>query len=168
MMNQQTERGMMKLPFTKKPVKMTVFERPDYEDGALLSSSKAVFDSFQRYAKADREFFVVCYLDAKNRAIEVIEASEGTIDSAAVYPREIIRGALILGAVSIVCFHNHPSGDLEPSLCDKEITKEIAFACKFMQIRFLDHIVLGDNGYFSFADKGLIQDFNLQYLGMHG
>jgi DNA repair protein RadC len=127
-----------------------------------------VFDSFQRYAKADREFFVVCYLDAKNRAIEVIEASEGTIDSAAVYPREIIRGALILGAVSIVCFHNHPSGDPEPSLCDKEITKEIAFACKFMQIRFLDHIVLGDNGYFSFADKGLIQDFNLQYLGMHG
>jgi len=158
----------MKLPFTKKPVKMPVFERPEYADGAILCSSRAVFDAFQGYVKADKEFFVVCYLDAKNRAIEVIEASEGTIDSAAVYPREIIRGALILGAVSIVCFHNHPSGDPEPSLCDKEITKEIAFACKFMQIRFLDHIVLGGNGYFSFADKGLIQDFNLQYLGMHG
>ncbi|MDP2926759.1 MAG: JAB domain-containing protein [bacterium] len=156
----------MKLPFTKKPVKMPVFERPDYADGAVLSSSLAVFDTFKGYAKADREFFVVCYLDPKNRAIEVIEANEGTVDSSAVYPREIIKGAIILGAVSIVCFHNHPSGDPEPSLCDREITKEISFACRVMGIRFLDHVILGNSGYFSFADKGLIEDYNLTFLSL--
>jgi len=167
MRNQQTEQGAMTLPFTKKPVKMPVFERPDYSDGAILSSSLAVFDTFKGYAKADREFFCVCYLDAKNRAIEVIEASEGTIDSASVYPREIIKGALILGAYSIVCFHNHPSGDPEPSLCDREITKDLAFACKVMQIRFLDHIIMGKNCYYSFADKGLIEDYGLSFLSMN-
>jgi len=157
----------MKLPFTKKPVKMPVFERPDYHDGAMLCSSGAVFEAFKSYAKADREFFVVVYLDPKNRAIEVIEANEGTIDSAAVYPREIIRGALILGATAIVCFHNHPSGDPEPSLCDKEITREILFACKIMGIRFLDHVVIGNNCYYSFADKGLIEDYDLRFLSLN-
>jgi len=156
----------MSLPFSKRPIKMKAFERPDYPDGAVLSSSLAVFEAFRSYAKAGNELFVVVYLDAKNRAIEVIEASEGTIDQAAVYPREIIRGALILGAVSIVCFHNHPSGDPEPSLCDKEITKEIAFACKIMQIRFLDHIVLGKDCFYSFADKGLMQDYELQFQSL--
>jgi len=83
----------MKLPFTKKPVKMPVFERPEYAEEINLASSRAVFDAFKGYARADREFFCVCYLDTKNRAIEIVEASEGTIDSAAVYPREIIRFA---------------------------------------------------------------------------
>ena len=157
----------MKLPFTKKPVKMPVFERPEYSEEINLASSRAVFDAFNSYARADREFFCVCYLDAKNRAIEVVEASEGTIDSAAVYPREIIKGALILGAASIVCFHNHPSGDPEPSLCDREITKDIVFACKVMQIRFLDHVIMGSNCYYSFADKGLIEDYGLSLLSMN-
>jgi DNA repair protein RadC len=89
------------------------------------------------------------------------------VDSSAVYPREIIKGALILGATAIICFHNHPSGDPEPSISDKEITKEIVFACKVMQIRFLDHVIMGSNCYYSFADKGLIEDYDLRFLSMN-
>jgi DNA repair protein RadC len=88
-----------------------VFERPEFAEEINFVSSRAVFDAFKGYDRAEREFFVVCYMDAKNRVIEVVEASEGTIDTAAVYPREIIKGALIMGAASIVAFHNHPSGD---------------------------------------------------------
>ena len=97
----------MKLPFTKKPVKMPVFERPEYSEEIGFVELVGRVRYIQGLFEGGSGIFVVCYLDPKNRAIEVIEANEGTVDCAAVYPREIIQGALILGAASIVCFHNH-------------------------------------------------------------
>jgi DNA repair protein RadC len=154
------EKRLIRLPFTKRPVKLAVFERPGYrEDLELMNSSQVVFDTFKDYSKAGTEFFCVIYLDPKNQVIEVVEASAGTIDTAAVYPREIMKAALILGAAAIIVFHNHPSGDPEPSLCDKEITKEIVGAGKLLQVRALDHVIIGRNKYFSFADHGLMDDY---------
>jgi DNA repair protein RadC len=148
---------LLRLPFTKRPVKLPVFERPEYrEDIGVIGSPQAVYDAFRAYAKAEKEFFCVIYLSPKNQVIEVVEASEGTVDRTSVYPREIMRGALLMGATSIVVFHNHPTGNPEPSLCDKEITREIVGAGKLLQIRVLDHIILGKSDYYSFADCGLI------------
>lgn len=141
------------------------FRAPEYSIKAKLNSSAAVWEEFKDYANAGQEHFVALFLDSKNLAIEAI-AWQGTIDTGPVYVREVLRAALILGAPSIVVFHNHPSGDPEPSLCDREITKALLFACKTLEIKFLDHIIIGRQGYYSFADKGLIQDFDLTFLSL--
>jgi len=114
-----------------------------------------------------RECFVVVYLNPKNEVIKHEVSSVGTADSSAVYPREILRNALLTDATALIFFHNHPSGDPEPSLCDREITKELVFASKLMGLKVLDHIIIGRDGrYFSFADQGLIADYDLLYLSL--
>jgi len=85
-----------------------------------------------------------------------------------VYPREIIKSAIKHNAVSLIFVHNHPSGSPEPSASDKEITKELIAASNTMQIKVLDHIIIGDNRYFSFADEGLIEEYNLNSMGTKG
>lgn len=103
-------------------------------------------------------------MDTKNRVLEERTLFEGTVDSSAVYPREVIRDALHYEASSLIFVHNHPSGDPEPSFCDKEITRDLVFAAHVMQIKVLDHIIIGNNRYFSFADQGLIEEYNLMFL----
>jgi len=131
-------------------------------------SSREVFD-YLYHALRDlkKENFKVLFLDPKNQIIEEKTLFEGTVDSSAVYPREIMKDALRYDATSLIFVHNHPSGDPEPSLCDREITKELVFAAKVMQLKVLDHIVIGNNCYFSFADRGLIDDFDLIFLNMN-
>jgi len=101
--------------------------------------------------------------DAKNRIIEEKTISEGTVDSSAVYPREVIKSALKFNASSLIFVHNHPSGDPTPSESDREITKELVFAVQVMQVKVLDHIIIGNNCFFSFADEGLIEDYEFMY-----
>jgi DNA repair protein RadC len=102
-------------------------------------------------------------MDAKNQILEVKTFFEGTVDSSAVYPREIVKGALRFDASSVIFVHNHPSGDPAPSVSDREITKELVFAFLVMQIKVLDHIIIGNNSYFSFADEGLIEEFEILF-----
>jgi DNA repair protein RadC len=111
-----------------------------------------------------KEQFKVIFMDAKNRVLEERTLFEGTVDSSAVYPREVIRDALRYEASSLIFVHNHPSGDPEPSFCDKEITRDLVFAAHVMQIKVLDHIIIGNNRYFSFADQGLIEEYNLMFF----
>lgn len=130
----------------------------------VCHSPKEVFD-YLYHALRDlkKEKFKVLFLDAKNRIIEAKTFFEGTVDSSAVYPREIIKSALRWEASSLIFVHNHPSGDPQPSSTDKEITKELIFAATMMQIRVLDHIIIGNNCYFSFADKGLIDEYTVMF-----
>jgi DNA repair protein RadC len=95
-----------------------------------------------------------------------LKSQEGHISS--VYPREIIKSAIKHNAVSLIFVHNHPSGRPEPSTSDKEITKDLIAASNTMQIKVLDHIIIGDNRYFSFADEGLIEEYNLNLLSVKG
>ncbi|HSA94555.1 MAG TPA: DNA repair protein RadC [Acidobacteriota bacterium] len=127
----------------------------------VCHSSKEVFD-YLYHALRDlkREQFKVIFLDPKNQIIEERTLFEGTVDSSAVYPREVIRDALRFEASALIFAHNHPSGDPEPSLCDKEITRELVLAARVLQIKVLDHIIIGNNRYFSFADQGLIEDYD--------
>ncbi len=139
------------------------FLREKMMSRAYCRSSREVFDYlYHSLRDLRKEKFKVLFLDAKNQILEEKTLFEGTVDSSAVYPREIIRDALRYEASSLVFVHNHPSGDPEPSLCDKEITKDLVFAARVMQLKVLDHIIIGNNCYFSFADQGLIEEYEFQ------
>ncbi len=131
-------------------------------------SSREVFDYlYHSLRDLKKENFKVLFLDPKNQIIEEKTLFEGTVDSSAVYPREIMKDALRFDATSLIFVHNHPSGDPEPSLCDREITKELVFSAKIMQLKVLDHIIIGNNCFFSFADRGLIEDYDLLFLSLN-
>ncbi len=95
----------------------------------VCHSSREVFDYlYHALRELRKEQFKVIFLDTKNQVIEEKTLFEGTVDSSAVYPREVIRDALRYEASSLIFVHNHPSGDPEPSLCDREITRDLVFA----------------------------------------
>ena len=98
----------------------------------------------------------VLYLDSRNRLVRDHDASEGTIDEAAIHPREVIRRGLDLGATALILVHNHPSGNPEPSRADIQITQRIGEAGKFLGITVHDHLIVGREGHVSLRAKGLI------------
>jgi len=131
---------------------------------AYCRSSKEVFDYlYHSLRDSKREKFKALFLDAKNQILEEKTEFEGTVDSSAVYPREIIKEALRRDASSLIFVHNHPSGDPTPSESDKEITTELVFAANVVQIRVLDHLIIGNNRYFSFADSGLLGEYETAF-----
>lgn len=105
-----------------------------------------------------REYEVmgVLMLDNKHYLIRFVEMFRGTIDSASVYPREIAKEALILNAAAVILVHNHPSGNVEPSVADRAITAKIKAALGLLDIRVLDHIIVSGHDSFSFAEAGLL------------
>jgi len=130
----------------------------------VCNSSKEIFDYlYLTLRESKREKFKVLFMNAKNQIIEEKTFSIGTVDSSVVYPREIILASLQHHASSLIFVHNHPSGDPSPSESDKEITKELIFSAQVMQIKVLDHIIIGNNCYFSFADEGLIEEYELLF-----
>ena len=102
------------------------------------------------------EVFKVVYLDGNNKIIEISDAAVGTVDHAMPIIREIIHAALQKFAVSVICAHNHPSANTAPSPQDKNFTKELVDAAKLFEIKVVDHIIIGDNEFYSFADEGLL------------
>ncbi|MEE9912887.1 MAG: DNA repair protein RadC [Deltaproteobacteria bacterium] len=102
------------------------------------------------------EVFKVVYLNSNNGVIEINDAARGTVNHAMPIVREIIHSALQKFAAAIICVHNHPSANITPSPEDKKFTGELSAAGKLMGIRVLDHIIIGDGRYFSFADSSLL------------
>jgi DNA repair protein RadC len=105
-----------------------------------------------------RERFLVMFLTGRNTVIGIEELFKGTLTNAAVYPREVVRKALLVNAAAVVLAHNHPSGKLLPSRDDVEITKRIREAVKLIDVCVHDHIIIGygQEDYYSFADHGLL------------
>ncbi len=131
-------------------------ERMPYRVG----SSQEVFDYlYHSMRDLKREVFKVLFLDSQNRILRVEDMFQGTLNSSAVYPREVIRRALELHAAGMVAAHNHPSGDPQPSTDDLLLTKRLVMAGRVMDIRFLDHLIIGEGTYSSLADLGHIQRF---------
>lgn len=131
--------------------------RLGYGAGRQLSTSAAVYDTFRdRFAQADREEFLVVPLDGKNRALGFHVVSVGTLTASLVHPREVFKAAILANAAAIVVVHNHPSGDPTPSAEDQAITERLKQAGALLGIRLLDHVVIGDGRYVSFADEGLL------------
>ena len=102
----------------------------------------------------DREQFLVCCLDAKHAIIGVNVVSVGSLTLSIVHPREVFKPAILLNAGAIICTHNHPSGDPAPSVEDRRLTARLRGAAELLGITLLDHIILGDDQLYSFADQG--------------
>src|SRR3990167_9267617 len=121
------------------------------------ASAKDVVDIVMPHMRdLKTEVFKVVYLDSNNRIIDIADTAVGTVDQAFPIVREIIHAALQKFAKSIVCVHNHPSANIAPSNEDKKFTKELCDAGKLMEIKVLDHVIIGDNQYYSFADQGVL------------
>jgi DNA repair protein RadC len=103
----------------------------------------------------EREVFGVMMLNSQHQLIEFRELFFGTIDAASVYPREVVKAVLEVNAAAVIFSHNHPSGESEPSLADKLITKKLTDALALIDVRVLDHIVVGKSPV-SFAERGLL------------
>mgnify|MGYP001762215248 CR=1 FL=1 len=108
-----------------------------------------------RMAHHEREVFAIMLLDNQHRLIEFIELFFGTIDAAPVYPREVVKLVLEHNAGAVILAHNHPSGVAEPSEADKRITRRLTDALALIDVKVLDHIVVGETAV-SFAERGLI------------
>ncbi len=111
----------------------------------------------------DRECFKAVYLDARNRVLGTEVLFAGTLTSSSVYPREVVKSALNHRAAAVIFAHNHPSGDPEPSQADFAVTRQLVFACMTVGILVHEHIVIGSQSFFSFADNGHIRTMIRQF-----
>jgi len=121
-----------------------------------FSNSQQIFESFRDLFLEPVEVFRVVQLDSKNHFMNFEDVSRGSLSTSIVHPREVFCSAVRERAAAIICLHNHPSGDPQPSREDRECTGRLCQAGKILGIRFLDHIIIGETDYFSFADAGLM------------
>jgi len=129
-----------------------------------INNSKDLYDYLTASMRdKSRECFKAVYLDAKNRILATETLFQGTLTASSVYPREVVRAALDHHAAALIFAHNHPSGDPEPSEEDIAITRRLIFACQMMGITIHEHVIIGHNRYFSFADQGYIKRLNREY-----
>ena len=127
--------------------------------GKVLCCSADIFAHFhQRLRYRKKECFCILLLDSKNRAIREERISEGTLTSSLVHPREAFAPAIREAAASLILVHNHPSGDPTPSREDKEITRRLVEGGQLLGIGVLDHIIIGQGSYYSFADEGRLEE----------
>ena len=133
--------------------------------GQILSSSKEVFNIIKPLTAQDPgvEQFWVVFMNAKNNVLKIFMMFKGSITSATVYPRELIKKVLSTKASAVVCCHNHPSGDPEPSPEDHTLTFQLFVALKSIGVDFHDHIVIGDASFYSMADHGIMSQLNGKY-----
>jgi DNA repair protein RadC len=129
---------------------------PCYEQQIRSSANASTI--LQTYlADVDREHFVVLLLNQKNRVIGIHTVSIGSLTASVVHPRETFKAAILANAAAIICGHNHPSGDCQPSREDRAITQRLKEGGALLGINLLDHVIVGGEGrYFSFADENLL------------
>jgi DNA repair protein RadC len=138
-------------------IKTSRVKEPDFPyDGRQITCTSELLAFARSLRDSDIEKMLALYLDAQNRVM-CIQIVTGTVNQAVVYPREIIRHALLVGSSAIVLMHNHPSGHTKPSDADILLTKTIREAAHFLDIVVHDHIIIGsENRFFSFREEGLM------------
>ena len=109
-----------------------------------------------KLARLEREVFLCIFVNAQHQLIACEELFQGTLDASGVYPREVVKRALELNAAALIFAHNHPSGNAEPSQADHRITMRLRDALALIDVRVLDHIVVGGTDTTSFAERGLL------------
>ena len=142
-------------------LKQNIIEKPVYK------SSKEVFD-YLYYSMRDlkKEVFKVIYLNRRSQIVDTVDLFEGTLEDIPIRPREIVESAIKYNAAAQIFIHNHPSGDPTPSKSDKQLTRDLVFVGHILQIKVLDHIIIGENRYFSFADQGIIEKYEDNFLNL--
>lgn len=127
-----------------------------FSRGTAITSPDATRDYLQlRLSRLEHEVFGVMWLDNRHRVITFEEMFRGTIDGASVHPREVVKSALLHNAAACIFAHNHPSGVAEPSQADQRLTQRLKDALTLVDVRVLDHIIVGEKSY-SFAEHGLV------------
>lgn len=132
-----------------------LFEQASGKD--YLNSSSTVKDFLTHNLKErSREVFMVIFLNGQNQIIRMEELFEGSLTTSAVYPREVVKKVLDYDSASVILVHNHPSGNLSPSNSDRALTKKLQTALQAIDVDILDHLIVGGNEFFSFADHRLL------------
>jgi DNA repair protein RadC len=125
--------------------------------GEALSNPQVTRSYLTAWLRArDREVFAGLFLDNRHRVVAAEELFQGSIDSAAVHPREVVKRALALNAAAVIVAHNHPSGVAEPSRADEILTRRLHDALALVEVRLLDHFIVGDGEPVSLAERGLV------------
>lgn len=125
--------------------------------GPVIDSPKVVKDYLQlKLGALEHEVFAVLFLDVQHRVLACEEMFRGTLTQTSVYPREVVKRALQLSAGAVILAHNHPSGAVEPSRADEFLTQTLKSALALVDVRVLDHIVVGRGGTCSMAERGLV------------
>lgn len=126
-------------------------------DDTTLDSPHVVRNYLRLFIGArSYEVFVCLFLDSRHRLLRAEESSRGTLTHTAVYPREIAREALAQNAASLIVAHNHPSGEAHPSAADRHLTRRLSETLQLIEVKLLDHLIVGANAVFSFAESGLL------------
>lgn len=133
-----------------------ILRRKLERQGKLTEPTSAAAFLRAHCAYRDREIFGCIFLDTRHAILSIEDLFFGTVDSAEIHPREIVKRALLLNAAAVVAFHNHPSGNPEPSAADRAITARIKQALATVEVRLLDHIVVSAEGYTSLAMRGWV------------
>ena len=133
--------------------------------GQYLSGSTEAFHVLKPlFAEVDDIEMMYCiFMDRKNNILSIDKVASGSLSSSVVYPRELIKMAIKHKAASVVISHNHPSGDPQPSREDRALTLKLVFSFKAVDINLLDHIVIGNTSYYSFADDGVMAELNQKF-----
>ena len=127
------------------------------QPGIVMADPDAVMQYIRLHIGGETtEVFCVMYLDAQNRVIAFEKLFTGTLSQTSVYPREVVRAALAHGAGAVILAHNHPSGSLQPSKADYALTQNLKDALALVDVRVLDHVIVGKGGALSMALKGLL------------
>jgi len=121
-----------------------------------LTSPAQIWEMFRWLGRESKEYMIVCLMDGKNRLSAVDICSIGTLNQSLCHPREIFKSALMVSCAAIVILHNHPSGDTSPSSEDIAITRRLKEASEIIGIKLLDHLIVSENEYLSFVERGLL------------
>lgn len=130
--------------------------------GVVKSSADVVDFLMPLMRDLKKEVFKILLLDKGNHVSEVIDIDVGTVDRVNPSVRDILMTALKYQSPSMILTHNHPSGNNEPSEADKRLTKDLVKVALAMELRIFDHVIIGENSYFSFADNGLIEEYEME------
>ncbi|RUR31157.1 RadC family protein [Vreelandella nanhaiensis] len=133
------------------------FTRRKLAKGRKITQPSQAFEHLQLLLQDyEHEVFSVLFLDSQYRVIRFEEMFRGTIDAAIVYPREVLKASLAYNAAAVILVHNHPSGDPEPSDADRRITVLLQETLRLIDIKVIDHVVVGSEGCISFAERGIL------------
>lgn len=139
------------IELARRSLREELEQRPVFDNPAKVRDFLGL-----KLAQYAHEVFAVLFLDAQNRLVRCEEMFRGTLTQTSVYPREVVKRSLDLGAAAVIFAHNHPSGASEPSRADEFLTQSLKAALALVDVRVLDHFVVGRGGVVSFAQRGLL------------
>lgn len=148
--NYSIESFKLKYKCASPPPKRDILSSPD----KVVAMTRGIFNELDGGSSV--EHFGVCFLNVQNELIGFKAFNTGTVDQVAVYPRMILHTALMVGASGMVLIHNHPSGYAEPSEEDRRLTRSIKDAGRLLDVRLLDHLIIGADIHYSFLERGIL------------